>query len=144
MINMTSYLRKELLTTMTRLRLESLVRLWWVFSILLFDSNPSNHNSRGEDWLLWHFILSYEIKYIAGRLYCIRSKSQQLWLIRFALDRGETCSDELLVAWFFQVQQICRQKQPTGARNQLPYVQRTWATPRTTEFNPTNTKFNKS
>ena len=50
-----------------------------------------------------HFILSYEIKYTAGGLSCVRSKSQQLWLIRSALDRGETCSDEL-TAWFLQIQ----------------------------------------
>ena len=48
-----------------------------------------------------HFILSYEIKYSAGGLSCIRSKSQQLWLLRSALDRGETCLDELLAPWLF-------------------------------------------
>jgi len=74
---------KELLTTMTCLRLESLVRMWWVFSILLFDSNPSNHNSRGADWLLWHpklrtlYTMSYEIKYTMAGLSCVHSKIQQ-------------------------------------------------------------------
>ena len=98
----------------------------------------------GADWLLRHFILSYEIKYTAGRLSCIHSKSQQLWLIRSALDRGETYLDELLAVWFFQVQQICRQRQPIGARNKLPNNQRNWATPRSIEFNRPNMKFNKS
>ena len=51
-------------------------------------------------------LLSYEIKYAAAGLSCIRSKSQQLWLLRSALDQGETCSDVLLAAWYFQVQQI--------------------------------------
>ena len=51
-------------------------------------------------------LLSYEIKYAAARLSCVRSKSQQLWLLHSALDRGKTCSDELFTAWFFQVQQI--------------------------------------
>ena len=74
--------------------------------LYLFHYNPNSHNSWGTDWLLWHFILSYEIKYTAGGLSCVRSKSQQLWLLRSALDRGETCSDELLAAWSFQVQQI--------------------------------------
>ena len=52
-----------------------------------------------------HFILSYEIKYLAGGLSCVRSESQQLWLLRSALDWGETCLDELLTVWFFQSQQ---------------------------------------
>ena len=37
-----------------------------------------------------------------------------------------------------------RQNQPIGARNRLPIDQRTWSTPWSTEFNPSNTKFNKS
>ena len=78
--------------------------------LYLFHSNPSSHSSRGADWLLWHFIMSYKIKYTAGKLYCVRSKSQQLWLICSALHWGETCSDELLAAWFFQVQQILSKK----------------------------------
>ena len=41
-----------------------------------------------------------------GGLSCVHSKSQQLWLLRSVLDRGEACSDELLVAWLFQVQQL--------------------------------------
>ena len=83
---------KELLSTMTRLRLESLVRLWWVFSVLLFDSNLRSHNSQGADWLLWHsklmtlYTVSYEIKYTAVGLSCVRSKIQQLCLIRYAID----------------------------------------------------------
>ena len=94
--------------------------------LYFFYSNPSSHNSRGANWQLWHsklmtlYTASYEIKYIAGRLYCIRSKSQQLWLIRFALDRGETCSDELLVAWFFQVQQILSKKISTSIHPHPP------------------------
>jgi hypothetical protein len=46
--------------------------------------------------------------YSAVRLYGHRSKSQQLWLLCSSLlyIEHETCSDELLVAWFFQVQQI--------------------------------------
>ena len=56
--------------------------------------------------MLQDFILSYEIKYTAGGLSSIRSKSQQLWLLCSALDRGETCSNEPFAAWFFQVQQI--------------------------------------
>jgi len=53
-----------------------------------------------------HFILSYKIKYSAGGLSCVPSKSQQLWLFHSALDRGEPCSDELLAPWLFQGQQI--------------------------------------
>ena len=52
-----------------------------------------------------HFILSYEIKYSAGGLSCVHSKSQQLWLLGSALDRGDTYLDELLTAWFYQGQQ---------------------------------------
>ena len=33
-------------------------------------------------------------------------KMQQLCLLRCALDRGDTYSDELLAAWFLQSQQI--------------------------------------
>ena len=56
---------------------------------------------------LLYYIVSYEIKYAAvAGLSCVRSKSQQLWLLRSALDQGETCLDELLAAWFFQVQHI--------------------------------------
>ena len=51
-------------------------------------------------------LVSYEIKYTTIGLSYVRSKSQQLWLLCSALDQGETCSDELLAAWFFQVQQI--------------------------------------
>ena len=71
---------KELLTTMTCLRLECLVRLWWVFSVLLFDSTPSGHNSRGADWLLRHsklttlYTVSYKIKYTAVGLSCVHNK----------------------------------------------------------------------
>jgi hypothetical protein len=72
--------------------------------LYLFHFNPSSHSSRGIDWLLRHFTLSYEIKYTAGGLSYICSKSQQLWLIYSALDRGETYSDELLATWFFQIQ----------------------------------------
>ena len=103
---------KELLTTMTRLRLECLVHLWWVFSVHLFDSNPNSHNSQGADWLLRHsklmtlYTVFYEIKYTATGLSCVYSKIQQLCLIHYALDLGDTCWDELLVAWFLQVQQI--------------------------------------
>ena len=49
-------------------------------------------------------LLSYEIKYATVGLSCIRSKTQQLWLLRSTLDQGETCADELLAPWFFQVQ----------------------------------------
>ena len=63
---------------------------------------------------VWHFILSYEIKYSAGGLSCVRNKSQQLWLIRSALDRCKTYLDELLAAWFFQVQQILSKKISTS------------------------------
>ena len=51
-------------------------------------------------------LLSYEIKNATTELSCIRSKSQQLWLLHSALDQGETCSNVLLATWFFQVQQI--------------------------------------
>ena len=51
-------------------------------------------------------LLSYEIKYAAARLSYVCSKSQQLWPLRSVLDQGETCLDELLATWFFQVQQI--------------------------------------
>ena len=57
-------------------------------------------------YYIQHFILSYKIKYSAGGLSCVHSKSQQLWLLRSALDRGKSCSDELLVPWLFQGQQI--------------------------------------
>ena len=79
---------------------------------LLFDSNPSSQNSRGVDWLLRHsklmtlYTVSYEIKYTAAGLSCIHNKIQQLCLIRYALDLGDTCWDELLAIWFLQVQQI--------------------------------------
>jgi hypothetical protein len=59
--------------------------------------HPSSHNSRGVDWLLRHsklmtlYTVSYEIKYIAAGLSCVRSKIQQLCLIRYALDLGDTC-----------------------------------------------------
>ena len=82
---------KELLTTMTCLRLECQVRLWWVFSIL-FYSNLGSHNNRGADWLLWHsklmtlYTMSYQIKYTVARLSCVHSKIQQLCLICYALD----------------------------------------------------------
>ena len=33
-------------------------------------------------------------------------KMQQLCLLRCALDQGDTCLDELLAAWFLQIQQI--------------------------------------
>jgi len=62
-------------------------------SLYLFHYNPSSHSSRGADWLLQHFILSYEIKYTTGELSCVCSKSQQLWLIHSAVDQGETCLD---------------------------------------------------
>ena len=51
-----------------------------------------------------HFILSYEIKYSVGGLSYIWSKSQQLWLLHSALDRGETYLDELLAPWLFRGQ----------------------------------------
>jgi hypothetical protein len=50
------------------------------------------------------YIVSYEIKYTAGGLSCIRSKIQQLCLIYYALDLGDTLRYELLTAWFMQVQ----------------------------------------
>jgi len=52
------------------------------------------------------YTLSYEIKYTATGLFCVCSKIQQLCLIRYALDLGDTFLDELLDAWFLQVQQI--------------------------------------
>ena len=33
-------------------------------------------------------------------------KMQQLCLLCCALDQGDTCSDELLAAWFLQIQRI--------------------------------------
>ena len=36
----------------------------------------------------------------------MHNKIQQLCLIRYALYLGDTCLDELLAAWFLQVQQI--------------------------------------
>ena len=80
--------------------------------VYFFDSNPSSHNSQGADWLLRHsklttlYTVCYEIKYTVTRLSCVRSKIQQLCLIYYALDLGDTCWDELLAAWFLQVQQI--------------------------------------
>jgi hypothetical protein len=80
--------------------------------LYLFETNLSSHNSRGVDWLIRHlklttlYIVSYEIKYTAARLSCVRSKIQLLCLIHCALDLGDTCWDELLTAWFLQVQQI--------------------------------------
>ena len=42
-----------------------------------------------------------------GRLSSMCSKKmQQLCLLYCALDRGDTCSDELLAGWFLQIQQI--------------------------------------
>ena len=40
--------------------------------------------------------------------------------------------------------ETCRQNQPTRARNQLPNDQRIRSTPCSIEFNPPNTKFDKS
>jgi hypothetical protein len=91
---------KELLSTMTRLRLECLVRLWWVFSVLIWLQSKQPQQSRGRlvattfkaDWLLRHsklttlYTVSYEIKYTAAGLSCVRSKIQQLCLICYALD----------------------------------------------------------
>ena len=80
--------------------------------LYFFDFNRSSHNSRGVGWLLWHsklttlYTVSYEIKYTTARLSCVHSKIQQLCLIRYALDIGDTCWDELLAAWFLHVQQI--------------------------------------
>jgi len=43
---------------------------------------------------------------IGGLSSVCSKKMQQLCLLRCALDRGDTCSDELLAAWFLQIQQI--------------------------------------
>ena len=56
--------------------------------------------------LMTLYTVSYEIKYTTAELSCVHSKIQQLCLIRYTLDLGDTCWDELLAAWFLQVQQI--------------------------------------
>jgi hypothetical protein len=38
---------KELLTTMTHLRLECLVRFWWLFSVLFLLQSKQSQQSRG-------------------------------------------------------------------------------------------------
>ena len=48
------------------------------------------------------FIIRWEIKWIAADFLACAVKMQHLCLLHWALDWGDTCSDELLGAWFLQ------------------------------------------
>ena len=48
------------------------------------------------------FIIRREIKWIVADFLVCAINMQQLFLLCWALDQGDTCSDELIGAWFLQ------------------------------------------